>query len=108
MWIAAAPVVHTIRSCFVSTTQSRFNASLTQTPNSIATLLSWTSPYAFYAHTILKSTEEKRGSALDMFGSKQSCHELLIQYPFAENNIINEKSHQTKYVPVSSILFAGR
>ena len=47
----------------------------------------------------------KERVGIDMCDSKQSCHEL--QYPFAENNIINEKSHQIKYVPVSSIIFAG-
>lgn len=41
-----------------------------------------------------------------MTGSKQSCHEL--EYPFTEINVINENSHQIKYVPVSSIVLAGR
>ena len=90
MSIAAAPVVHTIRSCFVSTTNYRFNASLTQTPNnSLATLPSWPSPHACYAYTISQVSGRKERVSIDMCGSKQSCHEL--QYSSAENSNINKK-----------------
>ena len=55
--------------------------------------------------TPVSSQGKKGGGDIDMTGSKQSCHEL--EYPFAENKIINKRSHQIKDVPVSSIMLAG-
>ena len=90
-----------------SKTSYRFDASLIQAPNKIiATRPNWTSVYACYAQTHQSQVKEKKGGFdIDVTGSKQSCHEL--GYPLAANNI-NEKSHQIKYVPVSSIIFASR
>ena len=97
MLIAAALVVHTILSCFVSTIKSRFNASYTQTPNSsIATQPSSINAYECYAHTILTSTKKTRGSALTCVAPNNDVTSYNIRLPKTTLSTKNHTQQNTK------------
>ena len=99
MWIAAVPILYTVH-CTPALSQKQNIVSTPSQPKRRTTVLlpdrtELRSVHACFAQTHQFQVKGKQGGVdRDIAGFKQSCHEL--EYPFAESNTIDEKSHQIK------------